>query len=192
MNRTRIIVVLACVAAAAAVGLVVVPRLCDLWGPMMSQRATPPPPADVKNAVTLDRPGFTLRYPGNWTIDAADPGYDPDGNFTITSEGGSQISFVIHSEPRPAKAVLDLFVDAQRRLVMPEASREDFGRWGAYEGSGARMQGRLKNFLPGTIRVFSFSDPRRSFVVFSMMCTEDRARVEPGFDLIETSFRMKP
>jgi hypothetical protein len=190
MTRTRIIVVLVCVAACAAVGLLVVPWLFSFWGPL-EKRLSGPPPSDVKNPVTLDRPGFTLQYPGNWKIDAEDPDYDPDSSFTITSEGGSQISFIVHEGPRPTKEVLEIFVDVQKRIVMNEPERTDFERWGVYDGSGAELRGRLKGFLFGTIRVFVYSNERRSFTIVSMMYNEDRQTVEPGLALVESSFRLK-
>ena len=95
--RTVLLVVVAVVALAfgIAAGL----RVTGCWHAAVSKRPALPPPADVKNPKTLDRDGFTLQYPGNWTIDTADPDYNPDRNFTITSEGGSQISFLLFDSP---------------------------------------------------------------------------------------------
>ena len=54
------------------------------------------------------------------------------------------------------------------------------------------MKGRFKDILPLTMRVFAYSDPQRSFIANAMMYNEDRAGVEPGLRLIESTFRLKP
>ena len=192
-KRTRVAVVVVCALAAAGAAVVAVLWLFGMLESLVAKRPAGPPPPDLKNARTLDRPGFTLQYPGNWKIDTADPDYDPDRNFTITSEGGSQISFLLYDTPGlPPQVTLDAFVGARLQAVMKNATRQEFTRWGRYEGSGAEVKGRLKDVLLVTIRVFTCSDSQRSFVANAMMYNEDRATVEPGLALIESTFRLKP
>jgi hypothetical protein len=74
--------------------------------------------------------------------------------------------------------------------LLPDGARTPFTHWGSYEGQGALLKGKLLGLTPGTIRVFSWRSGTHTFAVMEQTYDEDRARVAPGFDLIERTFHV--
>ncbi len=146
-------------------------------------------PAAVSMPLKLDRPAFSLSYPGNWYIDTDDEDYDPDSSFTIEPVQDALAIFTIMDEPAdPAELTaseLENYVD-----VFVGEDPIPFERWGSHRGVGAAFVGTYE----GTryrVRIFSMSTETRSMVVFELTDLAVESAVTPGFGLLRDTFRFK-
>ncbi len=147
------------------------------------------PAPDMANVKTIDRAGFTVQYPGNWPIDTGDPDYDPDALFSIDTAGNCFVMFHLWNHD------IDLDEATAAQVVefegmLSSTSVTDFTTWGSYEGKGKEIKGKFL-FLPTTVRPFAYTDGNRSFLVAEFCYDEDQPAVEPGFELVRTSFKLK-
>ena len=150
-------------------------------------------PADVRSPQRIERARFRLAYPGNWSVDEADEDYDPDHLFSIDSPGSCHVSVLLFESALGAKPS----VAAQRQAFVPRLVRDPketpFTRWGAYEGDGVALAGRILGLYPGSIRIFAHESAREdlTFTIVEFCYDEDLPAVRPGFELIERSFELK-
>jgi hypothetical protein len=148
--------------------------------------------ADVKGSTKLDRPAFELSYPGNWKVDTSATDYDPDHMFSIDSSGNSFALFVVaETTALEPSAVVEEHAKLQTEKVVKGATRTPFTKWGAFEGSGVTLTGKMLGITPGVVRIFAWRSATRTFTVVESTYDDDRANVSPGFDLIARSFRVK-
>ena len=148
-------------------------------------------PARVSEPKTIDRPNFRFEHAGNWTIDTADEDYDPDHSFSVESPGQSFMMFQIADGVLDLKDLVENHATIQTSKVIKQATRTPLTRWGTYEGEGVLLKGRHLGITPGTIRIFAFHRGEQTYTVIESTYDEDRASVEPGFDLVARSFRVK-
>lgn len=147
------------------------------------------PAADVSSPKTIDREGFTVQYPGNWSIDTGDPDYDPDALFSLDSAGNCFVMFhVFEHDIDVAEATAGQVTEFEGMLSGTSVS--DFTTWGSYTGDGKQIQGKFL-FLPTTVRTFAHATGDRSFIASEFCYDEDQPAVEPGFELVRGSFRLK-
>jgi hypothetical protein len=147
--------------------------------------------ADTSSPSTFDRPKFKLQHPSNWKVDAKDKDYDPDHMFSIETPGQSFVMFVIADGELDPKETMDLHVNAQLSKVIKDASRTPFTKWGSYTGSGTLLRGKLLGLTPGSVRIFAWRSSTQTYAVIESTFDEDRAKVSPGFDLVERTFAVK-
>jgi hypothetical protein len=147
--------------------------------------------ADVSSRKSVSRPGFHFEMPGNWQIDTRSPDYDPDHQFSLETPGQSFLMFIIADAELDATAILEKHVDAQRARALKSAERSGFLGWGAHQGQGARLSGKYLGLTPGTVRIFVFVAAGRTYTVVESTYDEDVALVEPGFRLVERTFRVR-
>lgn len=148
-------------------------------------------PADVSDPTFLDRPGFSLEYPSNWSVDTAADDYEPDHCFSIDSPGSCFVGFIVF-EPAidMAEAVEDIAGEYRATLIKnPEESA--FDSWGALTGTGVHLQGRILSLAPGGARVFATTTESSTLVVYEVYYDEDLPMVGPAFELVRSSFRFK-
>jgi hypothetical protein len=146
-------------------------------------------PAEVSKPVTIDRPAFQLQYPGNWRVDTKDEDYDPDRMFSVDSPGQSFAMFFISEAP--VEASIQGQVSAQTAKVMKDASQTPFTSWGGHTGKGVLLAGKQLGMTPGSVRIFAFREREMTYTVVESTYDDDRADVQPGFDLIARTFRVK-
>lgn len=144
--------------------------------------------ADVSRPRQLVRQGFRLEYPGNWRIDSTDEDHDPDHLFSIESPGSSFAMFRLFDFPSEPATNVDGQV-RQFSKLLNTSKKSRFKSWGKFNGEGAHLQGRMLGLKCG-VKIFSFSSDSRSFVVVSQHFDEDAADVQPGFELIESTFEL--
>jgi hypothetical protein len=150
--------------------------------------AHPAGPAST-TPTTLARPGFTLDYPSNWTVDRADEDYDPDHMFSIDPSDGAMIMFVIADAELDVGKVLESNATSQRER-MPRAQRTDFDRWGKYTGRGFTLHGKAAGLVWSTARVFVFRAGGKTITITEFTPDDEAAQHAPGFRMIEDSFRV--
>ena len=147
------------------------------------------PTPDMTSTKTIDRDGFTVKYPGNWTIDTGDPDYDPDALFSIDTAGNCFVMFHLFGHDIDLAEATAAQVE-EFEGMLSSTSVADFTTWGSYTGDGKEIKGKFL-FLPTTVRPFAFTDGSRSFLVAEFCYDEDQPAVEPGFELVRTSFQLK-
>jgi hypothetical protein len=152
------------------------------------------PPADVEHPRTLARDRFQLDYPGNWMIDADADDYDPDHLFSIDSPGSCHVTLILLDARVGARTSLDAHVEAFVPELLKDPTRTPFSRWGAYEGEGVVLAGKILGALPGSLRLFAHDDAdgERTLNVVEFCYDDDMRAVRPGFELIERSFLLRP
>ncbi len=147
--------------------------------------------ADVSSGVVVDRPAFVFTRPGNWSIDSKDKDYDPDHMFTVASPGQSFVMFFVADGDLSPETSVDLQVKAQTSKVMKDATQTPLTKWGGHAGTGMLLTGKQLGITPGTIRIFSFRENEKTYTVIESTYDQDRANVQPGFDLVARTFRVK-
>jgi len=148
-----------------------------------------PMPPDVDWPSTLDRPGFSLQYPGNWWVDDTDDEYDPDSYFSIMpmQDAGVDIN-VLQEAIDPTEYTLSCV--QSYREVFVGGEMESFTRWGSHRGYGLEYVG---TFEGGSyrVRVFTTSTGARGLTVVEYAEMGVESEMAPGFALIRTTFRFK-
>ena len=147
------------------------------------------PAPDTANPKTIDREGFTVQYPGNWSIDADDVDYDPDALFSLDTAGNCFVMFHLWDyEVDPAEATqaqMDEF-----SATLSGTTITSFTTWGSFEGDGKQIKGTIF-FLPTTVRAFAYNKGERSFLASEFCYDEDAGVAEPGFEQVRRSFQLK-
>jgi hypothetical protein len=148
--------------------------------------------ADVRSTRPIVRERFHLEYPGNWTIDETDEDYDPDHLFSIDSPGSCSISVIVFDAAISAKTSLDAQVEAFVPRLVKHPVQTPFARWGAYDGEGVTLAGKLLGVMPGRIRIFAHESQREdlTLTIVEFCYDEDLPLVQPGFELIERTFAL--
>jgi hypothetical protein len=141
---------------------------------------------------TIDRKGYTLRYPSAWKLDTADSDFDLDSYFSIDINEGCHVQFFFFDVAiDPAGAVRDHTARQRAQVFKPGSTMERFTRYGAYAGEGATVRGRIKPIGSGSLRVFAYAAGERSLQILEFCFDEDLAAARPGLALVEQSFRLK-
>ncbi len=142
--------------------------------------------ARVEN-VALERPGFRLLHPANWSVDTQAEMYDPDRFFILAGPEETSVAFMILEEPADPEALVDLML-ADHGLEDPR--ERTFDRWGRYEGVGVDVSGVPMGDVPSGMRAFAWSSDVQSFVVAQSYTASSYAVARSGFDVIENSFAL--
>lgn len=148
--------------------------------------------ADVKDKKSIVRPAFTLQHPGNWKVDTEDEDYDPNHMFSIDSPGNCFTMFIVFDTVTDPDDTVQSQIDTYVPKLMKNPTQTPFTKWGRYEGTGMKLEGRVLGVTPGSLRVFSHADEKAdlSFVVVESCYDEDRKATEAGFALIEDTFQL--
>src|SRR5688500_4870799 len=147
--------------------------------------------ADTGRTRTISRAAFEVDYPGNWKIDTVDEDYDPDHLFSIDSPGSCFVQFLFFDTGTDPKDNVDAQVQTFVPKLIKSPKETTSSEWGSFRGDGIVLEGKILGINDGSIRVFSHSADDRSFTVVEMCFDEDIASVEPGFELVRKSFRLK-
>jgi|GEM_PF-1309535 len=146
--------------------------------------------ADLAHPQKLAREGYRLTFPGNWRVDTSDEEYDPDHFFSLDSPGASFAMFTILEVPTDPEQNVDVNVSEFVPNVIRSPVRTTFMAWGNYQGYGVELKGKVASLVEGGVRIFSYSSERTSFIVVESYHDEDREKVEPGFQLIRSTFEL--
>jgi hypothetical protein len=144
---------------------------------------------NVEHPKRLKRPDFSLSYPGNWFLNDADEDYDPDHYFMIQGFQDAGILFIIDHEPSDPAERNDAILESYRETFVG-SEPSVFERWGRHSGIGAEYEG----FLEGDyykIRLFSMNTSSHGMTVAEVAEVGVARTVEPAFELIRSTFRLK-
>ena len=160
----------------------------DLMG-VVSEQPREEQPADILNQNEISREGFSLKFPGNWKIDTGDVDYDPDGWFLIESPGYCFAEFSMLNESLNTSAVTQALILSYSEQLTEVSEITNLTDWGGYGGNGFTLKGkRVMNDVE--IKLFSYSSDKKSFFVTEFCYDDDLEMVGPGFQLIESTFKL--
>lgn len=142
---------------------------------------------EISNPVTVNREGFTLQHPANWSVMTSDEDYDPDYQFMIEPPWSDAIvRFIIYDFPIDpqfeAEMTLDNFATDYDIFDV-----EEIALWGDHDGSGYRAIAEIENGRYVLV-CFAATGEHRSFEILELAEEPTRETLEPGFDLIRESF----
>lgn len=124
-----------------------------------------------------------LEFPHNWTIDTYD--CNPHSSFSIDTPGNSYVSISVY-EPT-ASPGLDESLEYFEDIFVDEGETQPIDTWGSYSGNGGRLQGKYEGH-PVEVRIFCHSSQASSFKVIEFVYAAAAEQLQPGFDLIASTF----
>lgn len=144
---------------------------------------------------TIDRPGFTLKYPRDWKLASKQSDFDPDRLFTIETPGSSHIVieiFDVNGGMNVEKAMEDVLLALDGPAV-DTYSYGDFETWGPYKGVGRHLKGKIMSIIPGGCRVFAAVIPgkNKGLLITEFYMAEDLPTALPGYDVISQTLVFK-
>ena len=76
--------------------------------------------------------------------------------------------------------------------LVKQPTQTRFSRWGAYDGEGVALAGRMLGVYEGSIRIFAHASAREELTlsIVEFCYDEDLPLVRPGFELIERTFEL--
>lgn len=149
-------------------------------------------PADLANAQSYVRPGFSFKYPGNWRVEADSPENDPDHHVNVESPGSCVTMIFVFDVPTDPADNVQAQIDGFVPKLLSAPARTPFTMWGKYAGQGMLLKGRLLGVNAGSVRVFSHANDKRSFMAVEQCYDDDMNHVKPGLELVESSFNFSP
>jgi len=149
-------------------------------------------PAETSNPLSITHNKYSLKYPSNWTLDSSSLDYDPDNYFSIDSSGKSAfVEFYIYDfYTDPTEWILDL-KNYYVQEVIHDSVEKPFSQWGSYHGAGIELNGKVM-LLDSTIRIFIYTSDNISLGIIESYYDEDTHLVQPGFNLIQSTFKLAP
>lgn len=145
-------------------------------------------PANVTELQTIARDHFELKYPGNWKLASADEFFDIDHYFGIDTAGYSYVLFDINQVDASPEDSVRNTVDYYDKAIRV-SGRYLFDTWGKYNGTGIKLVGEFAG-EPCIVRIFSYSSVDRSFIVTEFFDVATEPLVQPGFELVESTFEL--
>ena len=145
--------------------------------------------AKIKNPKRIDRLGYSVDYPSNWTIDRSDPEFDLDHYLMLESPGGSYVWFMFSGAEDPEEAAatqVESYSEGMRAMKV-----DDFSEYGNLEGIGKRVSGRYFAFRV-EVNIFCALQGETAVTIIEFAYLEDLPLAKPGFELVRDSFLMKP
>lgn len=142
----------------------------------------------------LDRPGFRIVFPRNWTLATHQDDYDPDRNIIIDSPGESYVT-ISFFEAKPSdnsRQIIENMRLAFEGPLVSVISRGEFTQWGPRGGSGLHLKGHIMKYFPGGVRFFVMFEQGVGVIVTEFYYSEDLEIAMPGFELIAQSLEFKP
>jgi len=146
-------------------------------------------PPNITQPRYVSSPTLRFSYPGNWTIDTADPDYDPHSNLFIEppfQDAGVQIT--IDDSDEELDVLLDAGVHLMRANARDVRTMGAFSNWGRYTGKGQTLAATNEG-TRYTIRLFVANlEGGRVLHIHEVTADSDQASVEPGLELIRSTF----
>lgn len=146
-------------------------------------------PPDIDDPVVIDRPGFTLRYPGNWWVNTEDDDYDPDSQFMIEPFQDARARFLLGEGPVDPEDETEHYLKAYQEVFRGD-DVSTFTRWGSHVGSGVKYRGTTEGTLY-VVRIFTTTTDTRNLTVVEWVESSVAYLLKPGFKLMRDSFRFK-
>lgn len=188
MSKTTVAVLFLC--TGLAIGFVAGIGATKAGSAFLEDFASSEAPANVSQARSYERPGFSFKYPGNWKVESEEPENDPDHRVNVESPGSCMTMLFVFDMPLPPADQLDAQVNAFVPKLIASPERTPFTTWGKYSGEGMALKGKILGISPGQVRIFAYANDSRSFVAVEQCYDEDMAHVKPGLDLVESSFQL--
>ncbi len=189
MSKTTVAVLFLC--TGLAIGFVAGIGATKAGSAFLEDFVSSEAPAEVGQAQSFERPGFSFKYPGNWKVEV-DSDSDADHHVNVESPGACMTMLFVFDMPLPPADQVDAQVNAFVPKLISSPTRTPFTTWGAYTGEGMALKGSILGISPGQVRVFAHADDTRSFVAVEQCYDEDMPNAKPGLDLVASSFQLAP
>jgi len=149
-------------------------------------------PADVDNPIHHDSTTMRFSYAGNWWIDDTHEYYNPDADLYVEPMQAAWVHIMVYQSDRTVAAELEATLTSFRPLFEGASDGETFDTWGTYRGNGRVLRGALEG-TPAVFRAFVSRVGDGTYLeVNECWATADQPDVRPGFELIRSTFRLKP
>jgi len=160
-------------------------------GRSIGEKIREEPPIDKQSTVDVNRGAFAFTFPGNWKMDVKAESFDPDHHLVVRTykQRGFELLTIYDSVLDPA-IVARTNLEMHREKTMPGATVTVFGTWGGFHGAGATLTGTDIDGRSSKMRIFSFVAAGRTYAVVEFAPMGDRKKVNEGFGMIESSFRV--
>lgn len=147
--------------------------------------------ADVRNPQRFRSDQIEFMYPGNWWIDTASPDYDPNGYLFVEPFQDATFHLMLYEPEASAEEELEASLDGFRVMMANAVESDRFTAWAGFSGQGQSLSGRFDGTeLEVMIFVAQLEDGR--FLEVQETCAaKDRGAVEPGFELIRSTLRIR-
>lgn len=140
----------------------------------------------------IDREGFSMQCPAGWAIDTADEDYDADALFSIDSpDGENMIMFVIYDMALDTADLMKKHEEGFTAKLLKNPAVTRFSSWGRYKGSGKILKGKLMGVLKGTVRIFIYTDGKKTMTVIEQYYDKTYEELKQGYELMASSFEFK-
>ena len=147
------------------------------WVALFPQAQTASPSSFSSRTLDFD-------YPGNWTIDQADPDYDPQTYIVVEPPQDAIMKIQYYESWEDPEWEIDATVDSLRRGFTGLRDTGTFKMWGRTRGEGRELSGVTQG-EEYTLRIFVGSVARGLMLeVLEVSRPSDHGRVGPGFALI--------
>jgi hypothetical protein len=149
------------------------------------------PPPDLRSTIRLERQGFALEHPGNWSVDTWDEDYDPDTAFAIAPTlADAQIQFWFYDQPMESSAcVEETFQNLSAAYEMTDVAPVD--RWGQLEGAGYTAVAVIDG-VRFDLLTFCSTERVRPFEIMQIVQESVSTKLKPGYDLIRDTLELRP
>ena len=145
-------------------------------------------PAEVKNPRKLKTDFYELSYPRNWRLDEDDPDFDLENYFMIESLDSCFVSVSFNHFEEDLDESLQYHVEEYEDM-MRNPKITEFTKYGSLEGKGKRIEGKAYG-IGMVVDVFTAVQNGMTLSVVEWLYVEDAKDVLPGFELIESSFKL--
>lgn len=148
-------------------------------------------PANVSETKTYNSKTVSFQYPGNWSLETKNPSYNPDYYIILKTPGGAWAAFNVVEGKADVKALVKDHADAYQHTIVGQSTFRPVTQWGSYSGYGMELKGMVMRQNPGLFLIFSHAGDARTFTVSHVIIDKHAGMVQPGFDLIRRTFRLK-
>lgn len=147
-------------------------------------------PADINNPQIFSRKKFSVEVAGNWKEDVEMEGYQAESLFMFVSPNNNSAHFTIYDMPVEPVEELESQVEYVKESLR-DVKATPFTKWGRYTGQGMKLEGKWGGVYPFVTRVFCHSTDDEALLVYEQYNLEDEAKTQPGYKLIEQTFKLK-
>ena len=168
-------------------------RICALATLLLAACSSKEEVADVAHLKTLERPDYTLVYPGNWRVQRPVSNVELDRGVRVMSPGECRVDFAFPDEPVHKRQMLQALT-MRRANFMGKTLFENYEFFGRYSGMGMVLRGPLapESAQRGEHSVFVYSGPFAGFSMTRECSDAAMPMVRSGFFAIERNFVFHP
>jgi hypothetical protein len=135
---------------------------------------------------------MSFQYPGNWWIDTWDEEYDPNANVYVEPMQDAWVQIMLYPCDSTAATELQATMTLLEEWMDDLSPSEASDLWGKHHGHGRSLRGTVEG-TRCSVRIFvARLNDDVCLQVRELCALADEPDVSPGFELIRSSFSLKP